>query len=63
MAKVKNIDGTGYLKDGNGNFIDSSLFEDEPLDEIAKIPQSKIDELIDELFPDLKPEKEPPELP
>lgn len=62
MAKVKNLDGTGFLKDGNGNFIDSKMFDESPLDEIANIPKEEIDETIDRLFPDLKvnPEEETP---
>lgn len=30
MAKVKKINGKGYLKDADGNFIDSQWFENDP---------------------------------
>lgn len=58
MAKVRNSENTGYLKDGNGNFIDSSQFDEDPTDEgfalANKIPEEEIDDLVTRLFPDIK---------
>jgi hypothetical protein len=58
MAKVRKIDGTGFLKDANGNFIDSDLMENDPLPQsdidANNVPMGDVDKLIDELFPELK---------
>ncbi len=57
MAKVRNSEGDAFLKDANGDFIDSELMENDPL------PRSEVraeneslgtaEELIAELFPEV----------
>lgn len=57
MAKVRNIDGDGFLKDANGDFIDSSLMENDPLPRSEVIAENEslgtAEELIAELFPEV----------
>ena len=57
MAKIRNSEGDAFLVDGNGDFIDSSLVENDPL------PQSEVnrtneslgtaEEIIADLFPEV----------
>ena len=60
MAKIRNSKGDGFLTDANGNFIDSSLVENDPLDpdvtSAANVGFGDVDEVIADFFPEYDPE-------
>jgi hypothetical protein len=62
MARVRNSKGDGFLVDGNGDFIDSDLMENDPLPmDVIKannVPMGDTDDLIAELFPEVDLEAE-----
>jgi len=57
MAKIRNADGDGFLVDKNGDFIDSSLVENDPLPPDITSAANKgfgdVDEVIADFFPEL----------
>jgi len=57
MAKIRNADGDGFLTDVNGNFIDSSMVENDPLDpsitSAENVGLGDVDEVIADIFPEL----------
>lgn len=57
MAKIRNADGDAFLVDVNGDFIDSSLVENDPLDpdvtSKANAGFGDVEEVIADMFPEL----------
>ena len=57
MAKIRNAEGDAFLVDADGDFIDSSLVENDPLPQSeinrTNVPLGTADELIAELFPEV----------